>query len=117
MVSRRQTAIAVPFTIERRVPMMDEAGVDRVVIVPPTLERYRLDYAQEACNAIPGRFAIMGRIALDSRLRRSHSDLEATARRARVRLNLIGDRIKWLTDGTADWLCRLPKKPAFRSCS
>ncbi|HET7448933.1 MAG TPA: amidohydrolase, partial [Methyloceanibacter sp.] len=25
-----------PFTIERVVPMIDEAGVDRVVIVPPT---------------------------------------------------------------------------------
>ena len=25
-----------PFTIERLVPMMDEAGVDRVVIVPPS---------------------------------------------------------------------------------
>jgi hypothetical protein len=26
-----------PFTIERALPMMDEAGVDRVVIVPPGL--------------------------------------------------------------------------------
>jgi predicted TIM-barrel fold metal-dependent hydrolase len=25
-----------PFTIERLVPMMDEAGVDRVVVVPPS---------------------------------------------------------------------------------
>ena len=24
-----------PFTIERALPLMDEAGVDRVVIVPP----------------------------------------------------------------------------------
>src|SRR3954466_9618732 len=37
-----------PFTIERVVPMIDEAGVDRVVIVPPTLDGERLDYAQEA---------------------------------------------------------------------
>src|SRR3954468_17853044 len=37
-----------PFTIERLVPMMDEAGVDRVVIVPPVLEGDRLDYAQQA---------------------------------------------------------------------
>jgi predicted TIM-barrel fold metal-dependent hydrolase len=94
-----------PFTIERLVPMMDEAGVDRVVIVPPTLERYRLDYAQEAVQRYPGRFAIMGRIALD--------DPASAARIPTwkqqpgvlgVRLNLIGDRIKWLTDGTADWL-------------
>src|SRR5258707_10134754 len=50
-----------PFTIERVVPMMDEAGVDRVVIVPPTLEGERLDYAQEAAKRHPGRFAIMAR--------------------------------------------------------
>jgi hypothetical protein len=32
-----------PFTIERALPMMDEAGVDRVVIVPPGLnDRNRL---------------------------------------------------------------------------
>ena len=30
-----------PFTIERLVPLMDEAGVERVVIVPPTLEGER----------------------------------------------------------------------------
>ena len=50
-----------PFTVERLVPMMDEAGVDRVVIIPPTLEGDRLDYAQEAVKRYPGRFAIMGR--------------------------------------------------------
>src|SRR4051794_9964790 len=42
-----------PFTIERVVPMMNEAGVGRVVIVPPTLEGERLDYAQEAVIVIP----------------------------------------------------------------
>ena len=38
-----------PFTIERIIPLMDEAGVDRVVIVPPaSLEGERIDYAQGA---------------------------------------------------------------------
>ena len=45
--------------------MMNQAGVDRAVIVPPTLEGERLDYAQEAVKRYPGRFAIMGRIALN----------------------------------------------------
>src|SRR5215475_11510656 len=36
-----------PFTIERALPMMHEAGVDRVVIVPPSLND-RSDYALEA---------------------------------------------------------------------
>ena len=54
--------IPEPMTIERVVPMINEAGVDRVVIVPPTLEGDRLDYAQEAVWRYPGRFGIMGRI-------------------------------------------------------
>jgi L-fuconolactonase len=69
-----------PFTIERLVPMMDEAGVDRVVIVLPVLEGDRLDYAQEAVKRYPGRFAIMGRIALDDpKTAASISDVEKTA--------------------------------------
>src|ERR1700757_3179057 len=51
-----------PFTIERVIPLMDEAGVDRVVIVPPaSLEGERIDYAQEAVKRYPGRFAILAR--------------------------------------------------------
>jgi predicted TIM-barrel fold metal-dependent hydrolase len=93
-----------PFTIERVVPLMDEAGVDRVVIVPPTLEGDRLDYAQQAVRRYPGRFAIMGRIALDD---------PASARRFAtwkqqlgllgIRLNIAGAQASWLSDGTADW--------------
>lgn len=84
--------------------MMDEAGVDRVVVVPPTLEGDRLDYAQEAVKRYPGRFAIMGRIALND---------PTTARRfptwreqpgvLGIRLNIAGEQAAWLTDGTADW--------------
>ena len=55
-----------PFTIEKLVPMMDEAGVDRVVIVPPSWEGDRNDYALEAVKRYPGRFAVMGRIPLQN---------------------------------------------------
>src|SRR3954452_3616600 len=55
-----------PCTIERVVLMMNEAGVGRVVIVPPTLEGDRLDYAQEAVRRYPGRFGIMGRINVNT---------------------------------------------------
>jgi len=88
-----------PFTIERLVPMMDEAGVDRVIIVPPTLEGDRLDYAQEAVQRYPGRFAVMGRIALN--------DPGAASRFATwrqqpgvlgIRLNIAGEQATWLTD-------------------
>ena len=99
-----QPQLPEPFTIERLMPMMNEAGVDRVVIVPPTLEGTRLDYAQEAVRRYPGRFAIMGRIALD--------DPQTAQRFPRwkeqpgvvgIRLNIATEQAKWLTDGTADW--------------
>jgi predicted TIM-barrel fold metal-dependent hydrolase len=93
-----------PFTIERVVPMMDEGGVERVVIVPPTLEGERIDYAQEAVKRYPGRFAIMARIDLDKPDRAAR--LPAWRDQPGVlgvRLNLLGEPGKWLTDGTADW--------------
>jgi predicted TIM-barrel fold metal-dependent hydrolase len=93
-----------PFTIERLVPMMDEAGVDRVVIVPPTLEGVRLDYAQEAVKRYPGRFAIMGRIALnDPATARRFPTWKEQAGVLGIRLNIAVDQAAWLTDGTADW--------------
>jgi predicted TIM-barrel fold metal-dependent hydrolase len=44
--------------------MMDEAGVDRAIIVPPSWEGDRNDYALDAAGARPDRFRVMGRIAL-----------------------------------------------------
>ncbi|EIG58395.1 amidohydrolase [Bradyrhizobium sp. WSM1253] len=94
-----------PFTIERVIPLMDEAGVDRVVIVPPaSLEGERVDYAQEAVKRYPNRFAIMARVTLNKP--------EGAARLATwrdqpgvlgVRLNFGPDEAAWLTNGTADW--------------
>jgi len=94
-----------PFTIERIVPLMDSAGVDRVVIVPPvSLEGERIDYAQEAVKRYPGRFAIMARVALDKPDRASRlATWRDQAGVLGVRLNFAGREAGWLTDGTADW--------------
>lgn len=93
-----------PFTIERVIPMLDEAGVDRVVIVPPTLEGERLDYAQEAVRRYPGRFAIMARIPLNKPDRaQGFPTLRDQPGVLGVRLNFVGHQAAWLTDGTADW--------------
>ena len=59
-----QPQLPEPFTIERLVPMMDEAGVDRVVIVPPSWPGDRNDYALEATRRYPRRFRIMGKLPL-----------------------------------------------------
>ena len=51
----------IPLGHEQLLCDMDEAGVDRVVIVPPSWEGDRNDLAIEAVKKYPDRFAIMGR--------------------------------------------------------
>jgi predicted TIM-barrel fold metal-dependent hydrolase len=93
-----------PFTIERAVPLMDEAGVDRAVIVPPGLND-RNDYALEAAKRYPGRFAVMGRIPLQD------PKSAALLPRWKQQPGMLGVRVifnspataAWLSDGTADW--------------
>jgi predicted TIM-barrel fold metal-dependent hydrolase len=97
-----------PMTIERVVPMLDEGGVDRVVIVPPTLEGERVDYGQEAARRYPGRFATMGRISLNDpgsarRLPTWRAQPAVLGVRLNFGLGIGGEQPAWLTDGTADW--------------
>jgi predicted TIM-barrel fold metal-dependent hydrolase len=63
-VSGAKPQMSEPFTIEKAVPLMDEAGVDRAVIVPPSWPGDRNDYGIEAAKRYPDRFAVMGRIPL-----------------------------------------------------
>jgi predicted TIM-barrel fold metal-dependent hydrolase len=93
-----------PFTIERALSMMDEAGVERVVIVPPSLND-RNDYALEAAKRHPNRFGVMGRVAL-------HDPKSAALLPAwKQQPGMLGVRLTfntpatlaWLSDGAADW--------------
>jgi L-fuconolactonase len=59
-VSGRKPQLPEPFTIDKLVPLMDEAGVDRVVIVPPSWPGDRNDYALEGSQALP-RMRLPGR--------------------------------------------------------
>ena len=103
-VAGRHPQLPEPFTIERVVPMIDEAGVDRVVIVPPTIEGDRLDYGQEAARRYPGRFGIMGLINLnDPTAARRFPNWKEQFAVLGIRLNIRVDQAAWLTDGTADW--------------
>ena len=81
---------------------MDAAGVDRVVLVPPSIEGGRNDLAIAAVRQYPGRFAIMGRLELD--------DPAARGRLARWREQpgMLGLRINFKSE-----LKRLPDDPAF----
>ena len=93
-----------PMTIERIVPIMDEGGVDRAVIVPPTLDGLRIDYGQEAARRYPGRFATMARLNLNDPSEYQRM-LKMPAEPAWLgwRIALMPAMAKWLTDGSADW--------------
>jgi len=85
--------------------MMDEAGVDRAVIVPPSWPGDRNDYALEAVKRHPTRFRVMGRIPLQDP---KSADRLPTWKQQQgmlgVRVIFNNPRtIPWLTDGTADW--------------
>lgn len=95
-----------PMTIERLVPMMDEAGVNRVVVVPPGWPGDRNDYALEAAKRYPGRFRVMGRVPLQDP---KSADLLPTWKEQQGMLGLrvnvnTPQTAAWLTDGTLNWL-------------
>jgi predicted TIM-barrel fold metal-dependent hydrolase len=101
-----------PFTIERLVPAMDEAGVDRVVIVPPSWPGDRNDYALEAARRYPTRFRIMGKIPLQD------PKAAALLPKWREQPGMAGLRVifntpqtlPWLTDGTVEWFWAAAEK-------
>src|SRR5260221_1155047 len=99
-----QPQLPVPFTIERAVSMMDEAGVDRAVIVPPSWPGDRNDYGLEAVKRYPERFRVMGRIPLQDP---KSADLLPKWKEQPGMLGVRGifnnpRTIPWLTDGNAD---------------
>ena len=111
-VSGLQPQLPEPFTIERLVPMMDEAGVDRAVIVPPSWPGDRNDYALEAVKRYPTRFRVMGRIPLQDP---KSADLLPKWKEQQGMLGVRvtfnnAQTIPWLTDGTASWFWAAAEK-------
>jgi predicted TIM-barrel fold metal-dependent hydrolase len=93
-----------PFTIEKLLTMMNEAGVDRVVIVPPSWEGDRNDYAFEAVRRYPDRFAIMGRITIEKPdTANMLPKWKEQPGMKGIRVSFNGAQAAWLTNGTADW--------------
>lgn len=95
-----------PWTREELLGEMSAAGVNRVVIVPPSWEGERNDLALAAVKAHPDRFAIMGRI--NPELPESRGRMAAW----RQQPGMLGVRfvfhrsplLELLTEGKADWL-------------
>ena len=103
-VPGRKPQLPEPFTIEKLVALMDEAGVDRVVVVPPSWPGDRNDYGLEAAKRYPDRFHVMGRIPLEK------PESAALLPKWReqpgmlgIRLTFLGEQAPWLTNGIADW--------------
>jgi L-fuconolactonase len=93
-----------PYGYEDLVRDMTGAGVDRAILVPPSFDADRNDYALEAVRSYPDRFAIMGRVALKSPDRYAFDRWRDQPGMLGVRLTFHRDADRpWLTDGTADW--------------
>jgi predicted TIM-barrel fold metal-dependent hydrolase len=95
----------IPLGHDELLREMNNAGVERCVLVPPTWEGDRNDTSLEATRLHPDRFAVMGRIKLIAPESRA---LIATWKNQRhmlgIRLVFNAGRSKeWLEDGTADW--------------
>jgi predicted TIM-barrel fold metal-dependent hydrolase len=104
-VPGRKPQLPEPFTIEKLVPLMDEAGVDRAVIVPPSWPGDRNDYGLEAARRYPDRFAVMGRIALqDPNAPKLLPTWKQQPGMLGIRTTFMRDQASLLTGGAADWL-------------
>ena len=69
-----------PYTVERALAEMDEAGVDRAVNCPALWDPNANDYAVQAALAHPDRFATMGWFPLDGLPDIRPRDLESIER-------------------------------------
>lgn len=106
---------STPFSKEQLLAEMDEAGVERAILVPPAFEGDRNDLSLEAAQRHPNRFAVMGRLPLDDPNTREILPGWRDDHPGGVGLRFtffIPQQRKWLVDGTADWLW-----PAAQSAS
>lgn len=95
-----------PVLKETLLLQMDLAGVDRIVLVPPSWEGERNDLALEAAARYPDRFGVMGRLSLTDPS--SRDQIAGWLNQP----GMLGMRFafhnrhyrRMLTDGSADWL-------------
>lgn len=103
---RAEAQRPIPLDKDDLLREMNEAGVDRVIIVPPSWEGDRNDLGIEAATAHPNRYAVMGR--LDPQDPKSRGQL-AGWRKQPGMLGLrftfhIPQLVTLLTEGHMDWV-------------
>ena len=95
---------STPLDAQGLLDEMELAGVDRAILVPPSLEGDRNDLCLAAARDFPDRFAVMGRVPLKNP--QSAALLPKWKEQPGmlgVRLTFLGPAQAWLTDGTPDW--------------
>jgi len=102
-VPGRKPQLPDPFTIEKLVALMDEGGVDRAVIVPPSWPGDRNDYGLEAAQRHPKRFGVMGRIPMKPDSAKLLPAWMQQPGMLGIRLTFMRDQAAMLTSGAADW--------------
>lgn len=94
-----------PLGAEELIAMMDQTGVDRAVIVPPSPVGDSNDTALEAAVKYPARFAVMGRFnpEADGARERLETWLEQTGMLG-IRMTFFKPHwARWLAPGVVDW--------------
>jgi len=96
----------LPLTAENLLEKMDAAGVARAVLVPPSWEGDRNDVVLAAAHRYPERFAVMGRMSLQTpKSRDAFLPLTRTKGMLGLRFTFhTPEQRKLLTGGSADWL-------------
>jgi len=102
----RTAHLPEPISYENLRQRMEEAGVDRAILIPPSWEGDRSDYSLEAAAKYPNRFAVMGRIPIDKPEGRTMIETW------KDQPGMLGVRLTfhhpwdqdWIKNGTADWL-------------
>lgn len=93
-----------PLRSDQVLRLMDGAGVQRAVLVPPTFSGARNDVCLEAARACPSRLAVMGYVAAD------RPDVADVLAGWRSQPGMLGIRLTlsrgasqgWIADGTLD---------------
>jgi predicted TIM-barrel fold metal-dependent hydrolase len=106
----RTPSLPEPFGPEQFLPMMDAAGVDRAIIVPPGIMGVDNRYALEVAARYPDRFAVMGLI--DTRA----SDIEERVVGWRRQPGMLGIRTHLHAAERATWPNDRVLDPFWAAC-
>jgi L-fuconolactonase len=107
--------LPAPLGHEDLLVLMDRAGVDCAILIPPSLDGDRNDLCLAAAQQQPGRFAVMGRLLL------GHPSAPARLAEMKNQRGMLGVRLTFhrdddrpfLTNGVADWFWPAAERMRF----